>query len=385
MSGSCTRVDRSRRSSGRGTGQYRSFEQVKQLLLAITWVAIAACGKQHEHTRPTVGTITESVYANGTVKAEGQYMVYPVATGTVTMLLVQDGDTVKAGQPLLRIDDRTSGLAARSAAAQMNALELNAREDGPTLTQLKQALEQANDRFRLDSANYARQLDLWAQKIGSKAELDQRALAFTTSKAGLVRAAKALEESRNRLRSELDVARNNAAISSVGNDDRTPKSLIDGMVYDLLVEPGELATPQKPVAVIGSATDLYLKLEVDEKDIALIRPGQTVYVTLELYEYAFNATITRIIPLMDERSRTFTVEARFIEKPPTLYPNLTVEANIQLRQKENAITVPASYIVDGAYVLTSEEERTPVELGLRDLERVEVLSGIDSTTVIYKP
>ena len=358
---------------------------MKKTLIAIACAALVACGRRPETTKPTVGPITESVYANGTVKAAGQYMVYPVATGSVTALLVKEGDTVKAGQALLRIDDRSSSLATRSAYAQLGALELNARENGPVLAQLKEVLEQARDRFRLDSANYARQQALWAQQIGSKSELDQRELAFTTSQAGLERATRSLEETRNRLRSELEVARNNAAMSSAGNDDRTPKSLVDGVVYDLLVEPGELATPQKPVAVVGSATDLYLKLEVDEKDIALIKPGQVVYVTLELFDYAFAGAVTRIIPLMDERSRTFTVEARFTEKPPTLYPNLTVEANIQLRQKENAITVPASYIVEGSYVLTSEDERTPVELGLRDMERVEVIGGIDSTTVIYKP
>ena len=59
------------------------------MLLAIAWLALAACGKKHETTKPTVGPITESVYANGTVKAAGQYMVYPVATGSVTALLVR--------------------------------------------------------------------------------------------------------------------------------------------------------------------------------------------------------------------------------------------------------------------------------------------------------
>ena len=358
---------------------------MKKILIAIVGSLLFGCGERHETTRPIVGAITESVYANGTVKAEGQYTVYPVATGVITAILVKEGDTVRAGAALLRIDDRSSSLATRSAQAQLGALELNAREDGPVLGQVKEALEQAAERYRLDSLNYARQRALWAQRIGSKAELDQRELAFNTSKAGLARAGKALEETRNRLRSELDVARNNAAMSLAGNDDRTLRSLIDGVVYDLVVEPGELATPQKPVAVIGSATDLHLELEVDEKDIALIKPGQAVHVTLELYDRAFAATVTRIIPLMDERSRTFTVEARFTEKPPTLYPNLTVEANIELRQKQDAITVPASYIVDGSYVLTSEEERRSVVLGLRDMERVEVLSGIDSTTVIYKP
>jgi multidrug efflux pump subunit AcrA (membrane-fusion protein) len=157
-------------------------------------------------------------------------------------------------------------------------------------------------------------------------------------------------------------------------------------VYNLTIEPGELATPQKAIAVIGSATDLYLDLEVDEKDIALIRPGQEVHVSLEIDDRkVYTARIMRIIPIMDERSRTFTVEARFDERPPVLYPNLTVEASIVLRKKTNAITIPASYIVDGSSVLISEDERKPVELGARDLERVEVLSGIDSTTVLYKP
>ncbi len=359
---------------------------MKKILSAIAWLAIAACGKQHETTKPTVGPITESVYANGVVKADGQYSVYPTVNGTVTSLLVKEGDTVKAGQPLLRLDDRSSGAASKSALAQLRTLEENARDNGPILAQLMEAVQQAKDKLRLDSANYARQQALWSQRIGSQSELEQRELAYTTSKAGFTRASSALDEARNRLRSELVVARNNATINSAGNDDRTPRSLIDGLVYNLTIAPGELATPQKAIAVIGSATDLFLELEVDEKDIALIKPGQAVHVSLEIDNgHAYAAEITRIIPIMDERSRTFTVEARFKERPRVLYPNLTVEASIVLSYKERAITIPASYLVDGSTVLISEEARAPVEVGIRDLERVEVLNGIDSTTVLYKP
>jgi len=66
---------------------------------------------------------------------------------------------------------------------------------------------------------------------------------------------------------ELEIARNIVAINIVGNDDRTSCSLIDGIVYDIMIESGELAITQKSVAVIGSAMDLYLELEVDEYDI----------------------------------------------------------------------------------------------------------------------
>ncbi|MBK6543022.1 MAG: efflux RND transporter periplasmic adaptor subunit [Flavobacteriales bacterium] len=347
---------------------------------------LIACGKKRETITPTVGPITESVYASGVVKAEGQYQVFPMVNGTVTALLVNEGDTVVAGQPLLRIDDRSSSATARNADAQLRLLEQNASDKGPVLAQLREAVGQARDKYTVDSTNYARQQALWAQQIGSQNDLDQRELAYTTSKAAFVRASKALEETRERLRTELDVARNNLTISSAGNDDRTPRSLIDGIVYDLRIEPGELATTQKAVAVIGSASNLYLELEVDEYDITQVKPGQKAVISLDSYSgKAFGAEITRIIPMMDERSRTFRVEARFTGTPPMLFPFLTAEASIVLRTKEQALTIPAAYLIDGNYVLTGDDERTPVKVGARDLEKVEVLEGIDANTALYKP
>ncbi len=259
-------------------------------------------------------------------------------------------------------------------------------DNGPVLVPLKDAAEQARSKYLLDSTNYERQKNLWAQQIGSRTDLEQRELAFTTSRAAWVRANKTLAETRDNVRTQLEVARNNAAISTAGQQDRMPASLIDGIVYDLMIEPGELATPQKPVAVIGSADDLYLELEVDEYDIRRIHTGQPVMVTLDSYgNEVFRAEVSRIIPLMNERSRTFKVEARFTQKPPRLYPNLTAEASIVIRTKENALLVPAAYIVDGGYVLTGKKERTAVKTGLRDMEQVEVLEGIDAGTRIHKP
>lgn len=355
-------------------------------LIAFLPLVLTACGGDQETITPTVGPITESVYASGIVKAAGQYQVYPTVTATVTELLVKEGDTVTTGTPLLRIDDRATSAGSRSSEAQVRLLALNASENGPVLAQLHEAVAQARDRFALDSANFKRQQALWAQRIGSQSELEQRELAYSTSKASLVRAEKSLSETRERLRTELEVARNNAAISAAGDVDRTPRSLIDGVVYDLLIEPGELATPQRPVAVLGSASELYLELEVDEYDIREVKPGQQAFITLDSYgDQVFEAEVYRVIPIMDSRSRTFKVEARFTQRPPVLYPNLTVEANIVLRTKNNALTIPASYVVDGNFVLTGPQERTAVKLGARDLEKVEVLEGIGTNTELFKP
>ncbi len=355
-------------------------------LVLIFLLPLAACGGKDGAITPTVGPITESVYASGMVKARGQYQVYPTVNGTVLQLLVQEGDTVRAGQPLMRLDDRASSYASSSADAQLRLLEANVREDGPVLTRLRATVDQARDRYALDSANYKRQQALWAQGVGSRAELDQRQLAYTTSQAAYDAARKALAESREQLRTELAVARNTAAASAAGSDDHRPKSLINGIVYDLLIEPGELATPQRPVAVIGSAGELYLELEVDEFDIRRVKPGQRVYVTLDSYgKEPFAAEVARIIPLMNERSRTFKVEAVFTQGPPLLYPNLTAEASIVLRTKENALLVPSPYIVDGHYVLTGPDEKTPVTIGARDMQQVEILDGITEGTKLYPP
>lgn len=359
---------------------------MKHPLLVPVLLLAVSCGKKAETTTPTLGPITESVYASGVVKAEGQYQVYPTVNGTVTVRLVNEGDTVKAGQPLLRIDDRSSSANARNADAQLRLLEQNARDSGPVLAQLREGVLQARDKYTVDSTNYARQQALWKQQIGSQNELDQRELAYTTSKAAYNRANKALAEARDRLRTELEVARNNLAISAAGNDDRTPRSLIDGIVYDLMIEPGELTTTQRAVAVIGSAADLYLELEVDEYDITKIKLGQQAYISLDSYAgQSFEATITRIVPLMDERSRTFKVEARFKQRPPALYPNLTCEASIVLQKKDKALTIPAAYLIEGNEVLTAPDVRTPVKTGARDMEKVEVLEGIDVNTELYKP
>lgn len=358
----------------------------KLALLVPLAALLSACGSDADTITPTVGPITESVYASGVVKAEGQYQVYPVVNGTVVAVLVKEGDTVKAGQPIMQLDDRSSGLGERNADAQLRLLEQNASEKGPVLAQLRAAIEQARDRLTVDSTNYARQKELWAGSVGSKSDVEQREVAYSASRAGHERAVKAYAEARERLRTELEVARNNLAISAASNSDRAPRTLIDGMVYDLLIEPGELATTQRPVAVIGSSYELYMELEVDEYDIRELKPGLSAFVSLDSYAgQTFAAKVTRIIPIMDERSRSFRVEARFIDRPPVLYPNLTVEASIVIRQKDEALTIPAAYVVDGRYVLTGPEERTEVALGMKDMERVEVLSGIDSGTTLYKP
>jgi hypothetical protein len=98
----------------------------------------------------------------------------------------------------------------------------------------------------------------------------------------------------------------------------------------------------------------------------------------------FEALVEQIEPLMNEQSRSFIVKAVFVTRPPELYPNLSVEANIVIRYKENALTVPRSYLIGDSLVMTGKHESRKVEVGIMDYRKAEIVSGLTASDVIYK-
>ena len=79
---------------------------------------------------------------------------------------------------------------------------------------------------------------------------------------------------------------------------------------------------------------------------------------------------------MEERSRTFKIEANFVKPTKKLYPNLTAEANIVIKTRKNAITIPKSYLMKGDYVLVNKDEKRKVKTGLSDYQNVEITAGL---------
>jgi multidrug efflux pump subunit AcrA (membrane-fusion protein) len=100
---------------------------------------------------------------------------------------------------------------------------------------------------------------------------------------------------------------------------------------------------------------------------------------------AFEGTITKIDPIMNDRTRSVTIEALFTEQPPLLLPNLTAEANILISEKEKALTIPRNYLVDETFVLLKNGEKRKVTTGLKDYQRVEVINGLSANEIIKKP
>jgi RND family efflux transporter MFP subunit len=208
-------------------------------------------------------------------------------------------------------------------------------------------------------------------------ELEQKELAYKSSKNGLSNAFIRYNDLKRQINFSAKQAQNNLALSSKSTSDFEIRSDIDGRVYSVLIEKGDLVGPQVPLAVLGSGDSFILEMQVDEYDIAKVNLNMRVLVTMDSYKgQVFEAKVTKINPLMNERSKTFKVEAEFTEAPKRIFPNTSFEANIVLESKKKVLTIPRTYLLKGDSVLLANGTKRKVKIGLRDFEFVEILSGL---------
>ncbi|MEJ5963003.1 efflux RND transporter periplasmic adaptor subunit [Pedobacter immunditicola] len=348
------------------------------------FLTLWSCAERMERTSPVIKPITESVYASGIIKSAGQYQVFSTVSGLVQEIYVQDGDTVVKDSPILKLSAQTAELNQQS--ARLDRQYNLEKAMGESLRDLEIQIALAKSKMENDALLLERQKDMWKNSVGSLNDLEQRELtsknSTTTYNSLLLR----YKDLKKQLKYNLDRSLKNLEITSAVANEYLIKSKINGRVYDLLKEPGELVTPQTLIAIIGDAHDFFAELQVDENDITRIKLGQEVLITMDSYKGSiFKATVYKIDPLMSETSRSFTVEAMFVLQPAVLYPNLTAEANIVIQTKKKALTIPRDFLIDDKYVLMQNYKMKEVVCGLKDFQEVEVLSGLKADDVILKP
>ncbi len=363
------------------------LSKVKKLALLLSFgVLLIACGKKRETITPTSADITESIYASGNIKAYNQYDVHSPVNATLLEILVEPGDSVDVGTPLFKLDGSASELKVLNAQRSLSFAAESASARGDRLNAAKLNLATAEEKYKLDSILYKKQERLWASNIGSEVELAQRKLVFTQSKNSYSSAKRDLSYLEKQLKLEEDRAQIQRDLDAQLQDDYIIRSAVKGSVFQLTADAGTIISPNQVLATIGSENSFYLELEVDENDIMQVKLNQEVIIKLDSYEdKVFAARVSKIYPAMNAKTRTFRIEAEFVQAPASLYPNLSAEANIVLSTKKNALTIPRNYLVNGNEVWISEKEKKAVKVGLMDYDKVEILEGIDAQTTLYKP
>ncbi len=357
---------------------------MKWIYLSVFIISLSACKDKSETTYPTEGPISESVYASGIVKSQDQYQAFASVSGIVEQILVQEGDRVNIGDPILTISHMAQQLNQENA-----ALAANFADEANNQSKINDAqlfVDLAKNKWRTDSTLLVRQRNLWKQHIGTQVELEQRELASENSKAAYLSSMLKLKDLKRQIQFNAKQSIKNLSISKQLSADFTLRSQVNGIVYDLLKLKGEIVSPQTPLAIVGNPSQFVLEMQVDEDDIFKVKVGLPVLLTLDAYKgQVFEASVTKIYPIMNERSKTFLVEAIFTQKPATLFPNVTFEANIILFKKEKALLIPRNYLVKDSLVIKASGDTVAVKTGLKDFKKVEIIQGLSAKDEIKMP
>ncbi|MEP5255455.1 MAG: efflux RND transporter periplasmic adaptor subunit [Winogradskyella arenosi] len=358
---------------------------MKVFLYSCSLFLIVACTNQRDNIQPKIQTLTASVYASAMVQPDSMYQVYAVVSGILDQVFVEEGDVVVKDQPLIQITNKTSKLNNDNAQYALELAKDNYSGNAAVLSSLEEDIAMAQLQYKNDSISFFRQKNLWEKHIGSQQDYDTKKLRYELALSSL----KSMENNYNSKKNALQVALKQAQIhyntTVVTTNDFLVKSKMDGKVYALFKEPGEIVTTAAPIAAIGSVNQFVIQLLVDEVDIVQIAPQQDVLMTLEAYaDRVFKGEVSKIYPKKDERNQTFIVEAVFDQAPKILYPGLSGEANIIISQKKNVLTIPKAYLRADNTVET-DAGIVEVETGMQNLEAVEILSGLTKGTTVYKP
>jgi multidrug efflux pump subunit AcrA (membrane-fusion protein) len=354
-------------------------------LLAVLFLVLS-CSKNSEGIKPTVGTVTEGVYASGIIKADDQYTVYSTVNGILQKIKVAAGQSINQGQLLFELESEKAELNTENARLAYQLSQGNSRYIKDKISEMELKVQAAKDKLTLDESIYNRNKKIRSLEGISEVDFEGVELAFKSSKLNYESAKKQLAQLKAQLKNDQDRNSINLKYSQNTQSDFSIKSALAGQLYDILVDEGTLVTTQTPLAIIGKANSFVLELEVDENDMVRVALGQKALVTMDSYKgEVFEAIVDKIYPIMDARSRTFKIEAHFLKVPEKLYPNLTAEANIIIQTKENTITIPKSYLVDKEYVIVNNDEKRKVKTGLSDYQKVEVLEGLKKDETIYMP
>ena len=333
-----------------------------------------------ESISPETKNITESVYASGIVKSKKQYEVFGTTNAVVEKILVTEGMPIKKGDPIFQLDNKNLRIATENARLASIATDYQANSN--KLIYASKAIEMAKKQLQNDSLQYERQNNLWSKNMGSEVELEQKLLIYENSKVVFAKTKTDYEDIKRQLKLESDQSKNNFEIAKQMEDDLIIRSEVDGVVYKINKEIGELINAQEPSAIIGT-DEFIIELNIDELDIIKVKKGQQVIIRMDSYNsQVFEAKINTIDPMMNSRTRSFKAEASFTKKPNQLFPNLTLEANIVIHTKQNVLTIPRKYLLSDSTVMLKGGKVQKVETGLMDYDLVEVKSGIDKTSVL---
>jgi HlyD family secretion protein len=326
---------------------------MRYLTIVAVTLAAAGCSRAESAEPMRIGTVITrdiiiSASAAGVIAPVVTVDVKSQASGEITEVHVNEGDEVRRGQLLVRVDPRIPENAVTQ--AQADSVVASA------------GLENAESRLR-------RAQQLFSEQAMTEEEFENARLARATAFAELVRTQRALEDAR---------------IAYVQTEVRAPS---DGIILSRAVEVGSvIASASRDVgggAVLLRMASLDLvevRALVDETDIGRIRPGLPVTISVAAYpNRPFAGEVLRVgaEAVIEQNVTTFPVLVRIPNRERLLKPGMNAEVEIRIGEEREALAVPNPALRDPADI-----EATALYLGLPPDSLKREMQAIDRRDLI---
>jgi HlyD family secretion protein len=343
--------------------------------------------------------ILQTVVASGRVETPFRINIGTQVVGIIKDVPVAEGQTVKAGDVLIELDDTDAHEAvkfAQSVVAQWHTkldqlANVSARLAEETKTQAQAAV--------VDSQiAYDRALKLYRQGYGAKVTLDAARKALDIAQSQVRAADLQIATSRPggmdylSAQAQLDqaIASLNSAEAKLGYYQiKAPRN---GILISRDVERGNVVQPSAVLMVLAPAGETQIVVQIDEVNLGLLKVGQKATISADAYpKQNFNGQLSYINPSINAQSGSVEVKLSVPNPPDYLRQDMTVSVEIEVAHVANAVAVNASSIRDLSghkpWVMVVENGRARsknITLGVVGDTAAEVTSGVKSGDVIVR-
>lgn len=300
-----------------------------------------------------------SIYASGFIDSSDSVMIKSEVSGYVEKIFVKENDEVKKGQLLATISNNTIKENLKEVDAQIASLSDKLSANSDYRRELLNSIEIKKSVLENAEKHFNRRKALFEEELIPKEKFDEAKKEYDMAKKDYERQINLYNDSIKSLNYQLESLKAKRKAIKEEIDRYYIKSPINGKVLRRFVNEGDYVNNMQQnnaLFSIGNEKNLETVLLVDEEYIPMVKEGMKVFVTLDPYPgETFEGKIKIIESQSDRASRTVKVRTDVNYGKPVFF-NLTVEANIIVKEVEG-IFIPASAYKDG-YVEVLEGRKT---------------------------
>jgi len=320
---------------------------IRLLIALFALAALQGCGEEEGHKQESAVqttnattivvksvSVAKNYVTSGTVTSDHRVAISSRISGYIRKLPVREGDTVKAGQVLVRVDP----------------------------VHARQGLVQAEADLADASADLDRYRELFAARAVSKQQLDRVSLRYKVAK------------------SQVEQARNQLSYAEV-------RSPVSGVVVEKRMNKGDLASPGASILVIEDPKNLLVETYVSEQFLSGIHEGDKVDIEVASLQHRFTGVVRQVVQAASAASHQFLIKIS-LKSEKGVHPGMYAQVGFKVGERQ-ALLIPSAAVVaraglNGVYIVDANgmTRYRQIRPGKQRGDKIEVLAGIQDGDVV---